>query len=98
MGIAKSDIAHVKLSMRGAISDDLGVEGGIFVEVATNDRIGAPRKTKQLMYVTGKIDKAFLCREALVALGTIPQDFPSVPTSWPTEVVTSMDDSGQPHC
>merc|ERR1712237_237325 len=51
MGVVKSDIAPVKLSMRGAIAEDMGVEGGIFVEISTMDMAGAPRSTKQLMYV-----------------------------------------------
>ena len=73
----------VTLSMRGAISEDMGVEGGIFVEIATTDTVGDLRTTKQLVYVSSKVGKAFLCREALVSLGAIPPDFPSVPVSWP---------------
>ena len=98
MGVAETDIFPVKLSMRGAISEDLGVEGGIFVEVATNDASGALRTTKQLLYVSSKIGKAFLCREALIALGVIPSNFPSVPVSWPTDSLVSVEDLGQPQC
>ena len=78
MGIDRRDIFPVKLSMRGAIDEDLGVEGGIFVEVATADTSGTSKTTKQLVYVSRKIDKAFLCREALGALGAIPANFPAV--------------------
>ena len=79
MGIDKSDIFPVKLSMRGAISEDLAVEGGIIVKVSTIDASGSNRSTKQLIYVSRKIDKAFLCREALIALGAIHTNFPLVP-------------------
>ena len=98
MGIAKSDTAHVKLSMRGEISEDFGVEEGMFFEVAKKDMVGAQIITKQLMYISSKIYKVFICREALVALGAIPHVFLSIPASWLTEVVAFILDSGQPHC
>ena len=98
MGITRDDILPVQLSMRGAITEDLGVEGGIFVEVSTTDVTGSPRMTKQLMYVSSSIGKAFLCREALVALGAIPHDFPSVPVAWQTAGVASVEDLDNPSC
>ena len=81
MGVSKEDIFPVKLSMKGAISEDLAVEGGIVVEVAVADDSGRHRSTKQLVYVSKKIEKAFLCREALTALGAIPASFPLVPSA-----------------
>ena len=81
MGVSKEDIFPVKLSMKGAISEDLAVEGGIVAEVAVADSSGSRRSTKQLMYVSKKIEKAFLCREALTALGAIPASFPQVPSN-----------------
>ena len=98
MGVAKTDIFPVKLTMRGAIAEDMGVEGGIFVEVSTTDIAGTPRSTKQLMYVSSKVGKAFLCREALVALGAIPHDFPAVPVSWLRDTVASVETSSHPQC
>ena len=61
MGVAKSDIVPVKLTMRGAISEDMGVEGGIFTL----------RSTKQMVYTSNKVGKAFLSEEALIALGVM---------------------------
>ena len=98
MGVAKSDIVPVKLTMRGAISEDMGVEGGIFTEIATVDAAGTPRSTKQMVYTSNKVGKAFLCREALIALGVIPQDFPAAPVSWPTEMVASVENSSKLKC
>ena len=92
MGIARDDIFPVKLTMRGAIEEDLGVAGGIIVKVSAADVTGAQRSTKQLMYVSNKIGKAFLCREALAALGAIPHDFPSIPISWPEASLASAAD------
>ena len=92
MGIAKADIIPVQLNMRGAIEEDMGVEGGIIVEVATVDVMGTPKTAKQLMYVSTKIGRAFLCREALVALSVIPRNFPSVPAIQPADQVASTAD------
>ena len=92
MGITRDDIFPVKLTMRGAIEEDLGVAGGIIVEITASDVSGALRSTKQLVYVSGKIAKAFLCREALAALGAISQDFPSLPVNWPEDSLTSLAD------
>ena len=98
MGITKADIFPVKLMMRGAIEEDLGVEGGIIVEAVIADVTGAPRSTKQLAYVSSKIGKAFLCREAMVALGIIPPDFPSVPAGWPQDSVAAVEDEEKIQC
>ena len=98
MGIARCDIFPVTLSMRGAITEDLGVIGGIIVEVATSDAVGIPRTTKQLVYVSNNVGKAFLCREALVSLGAIPPEFPSPPASWPGESVASVEDDMGASC
>ena len=98
MGVSKSDIFPVTLSMRGAISEDMGVMGGIFVEASISDVSGSHRTTRQLMYISSKVGKAFLCREALIALGAIPSDFPSVPASWPVDKLASVEDSPTTTC
>ena len=76
--------------MRGAISEDLEVSGGIIAEVTTRDTSGVERKTEQLVYVSKKIDKAFLCREGLISVGAIPANFPSVPAGLGEAHIASM--------
>ena len=78
MGYKDNDIMPVKLSMRGAIQEDLGVEGGIIVDISVNDETGQPRSCKQIAYLSKKMTKAFLCREALEQLGMIHSDFPNI--------------------
>ena len=51
-----------------------------------------------MVYVSSKIGKAFLCREALVALGVIHPDFPSVPTQWPIDAIASVTDQETTPC
>ena len=78
MGYKMGDIMPVKLSMRGAIREDLGVEGGIILDISVEDEDGNTRTCKQLTYLSRKMSKAFLCREALEQLGIISPDFPSI--------------------
>ena len=98
MGINKMDITPVTLSMRGAIEEDLGVQGAIIVEIAVVDSSGINRTTKMLVYVSSKTGKAFLCREALVALCVIHPDFPSVPTQWSMDAAASVADEETTPC
>ena len=84
--------------MRGAIEEDLGVVGGIFAKVSALDVSGNPRTTKQLIYVSSKISKAFLCREALTELGSIPANFPAVPVRWPKDSLASAVDMEDARC
>ena len=70
MGIRKQDLIPVRLTMCGAIKEDLEVMG-VAVGIAIRDTSGSIRSTRQLCYVSDKMEIAFLCREALVALGVI---------------------------
>ena len=81
MGHTEDSILPVSLMMKGAISENLEVTGGIVAIIRIGDESGEPKMTRQLIYVSRKIEKAFLCREAMVQLGIIPPDFPKVPPS-----------------
>ncbi len=86
LGTSDKDIIPVKLMMRGTIQEDLGVQGAIVADISTHDTSGSVRCTKQLKYLSNKMEKAFLCREALVGLGTLPAHFPAIPTGMPHAV------------
>ena len=92
MGFGKNDIIPVNLSMSGAIKEDLGVEGAIIAEVALQGS-DPPRSTKQLIYLSAKMTKAFLCREALENLGVIPTNFPEIPDQGPQNYMAMTDDT-----
>ncbi|KAK3701022.1 hypothetical protein RRG08_063275 [Elysia crispata] len=81
MGINKTDIIPVKLIICGSIKG-LGVEGGIFVRACTSDAVGANRSNKLMIYVSAKMEKVFLCREALIILGAIYANFSEIPALW----------------
>ncbi|KAK6182641.1 hypothetical protein SNE40_010281 [Patella caerulea] len=75
LGIAKRDLLPVKLTMRGAFKEDLGVIGAIAIDVRTTNAL-PPKFTRLLCYVSETMNKAVLCREALASLGMIHPEFP----------------------
>ena len=79
MGYTEDLILPVSLMMKGAISENLEVAGGIVAIIRIGDETGESKMTRQLIYVSRKIEKAFLCREAMAQLGIISPDFPKVP-------------------
>ena len=85
MGYSEQTILPVSLSMRGAVKEDLEIMGGVPVILKTGDKGGCVRETKQIVYLSEKIERAFLCREAMIELGMIPKDFPTIP-AYPAEL------------
>ena len=81
MGYSRNDIMPVSLSMKGAIHEDLAVEGAIIVKVSVKDATENPKTSRQMIYVSSKMEKAFLCREAMEKLGILPQYFPEIRSS-----------------
>ena len=77
IGFTKQDLLPVRLTMRGAIKEDLGVIGAIVIDVATTTP--PVKSTRLFCYVSDTLDKAFLCREALTSLGIIHPGFPICP-------------------
>ncbi len=92
LGISDADIIPVKLMMQGAIQEDLGVQGAIVADISTQDTSGSVRCTKQLIYLSNKMEKAFLCREALVGLGTLPAHFPTIPAGTAHAITAGVND------
>merc|ERR1711860_409080 len=74
MGYTAKDLMPVSMYMRGAIKENLGVEGGIILEIKVEEN----RRCKQMVYVSKIINQAFLCREALIQLNILPKGFPEV--------------------
>ena len=95
MGYQMKDVMPVTLSMRGAIKEDLGVEGGIILRVSITNGAGEERSSKQMVYLSKKMTKAFLCREALEQLGIISSNFPEITMD---TVNTSNDAPPEPQC
>ena len=74
MGYTAQDLMPVSMYMRGAIKENLGVEGGIILEITMEGN----RSCRQMVYVSKIINQAFLCREALIQLNILPKGFPEV--------------------
>ncbi len=83
--------------MRGAIQEDLGVQGAVVADISTQDTSGSVRCIKQLIYLSNKMDKAFLSREALVGLWALPAHFPAIPAGMPHAITAGANDE-EPSC
>ncbi|RUS68757.1 hypothetical protein EGW08_023479, partial [Elysia chlorotica] len=55
MGFGKEDKIPVRLIMRGAIKEDLGVTGAVVTDVSTTGTSGTPRSTRQLIYIPSNL-------------------------------------------
>lgn len=98
LGITEKDLLPVKLVMRGAIKEDLGVIGAVAVSVTTKDATSSAMSTRLLCYVSDTMEKAFICREALISLGIIHTNFPNVSTVTSPNIAASMENSEDVTC
>lgn len=89
LGFREQDLLPVRLTMRGAIKEDLGVMGGIIVNVTTKDTSNSTRSAPLFCYVSDTMQNAFLCREALVTLGVVSPDFPAAAPAAPIATAAS---------
>ncbi|GFN84228.1 hypothetical protein PoB_001073400 [Plakobranchus ocellatus] len=107
MGFSKSDIIPVKLVVRGAIMEDLGVAGAVITDVST-DTSGTPCSTRQLIYVgqASAVHKSALvpihCQEKVhqdlkrdVRLGGLEKVAPTQLT-WCSRMVITVKADGTP--
>jgi hypothetical protein len=78
-GLQQHQLLPVRLVMKGAITEDLGVIGAVAVQISIGTHTGQPRNTRIMCYVSEIMEKAFLCREALISLGLLSPDFPNAP-------------------
>ena len=65
LGLTEQDLLHVRLTMRGAVKEGLLVIGAVVVDISLVDSDQLGRSTRLLCYVSGTMENAFLCREAL---------------------------------
>ncbi|CAG2197274.1 unnamed protein product [Mytilus edulis] len=98
LGITEKDLLPVKLVMRGAIKEDLGVIGAVAVSVTTKDTTSSAMSTRLLCYVSDTMERAFICREALISLGIIHTNFPNVSTVTSPNIAASMESSEDVTC
>ena len=78
LGLRESDLVPVTMRMHTANNDGIKILGAILLRISCTDPAGHTAVTKQMTYVTDSSEKLFLSREACVALGIVPDTFPTV--------------------
>ena len=76
MGLSKPDLIPVRMKMNGAGSDDLGIVGAVVLDIKTKDCRDTVLTTKQFCYVSTRVSKIFLSRQALEDLKIVGANFP----------------------
>lgn len=90
LGLTKSDLIPVTMKMHAANNGGITILGATILRVSGLDNHGEPVETRQMTYVTDHYDKLFLSREVCVALGIIPDSFPSVGTCSENMIATDL--------
>ena len=78
LGIKKSDLIPVKLTMRAANNNGINILGASIIRFSGCSSSGKQYQTRQIVYVTNDADKLFLSREACRKLGMISDLFPAI--------------------
>lgn len=68
------------MKMHAANNGGITILGATILRISGLNNHGEPFETRQMTYGTDNSDKLLLSREACVALGIIPDSFPSVAT------------------
>ena len=78
LGLQQHDLIPVTMKMRTAINNGINILGATILRYAGRGPSGKLVETRQMTYVTDSSDKLFISREACIALGIIPETFPTV--------------------
>ena len=80
LGLQRSDLIPVTMNMHSADERKIKILGATILRISGLNQFGESIVTRQLTYVTDTSSKFFLSREACIALGIIPDDFPTIRT------------------
>ena len=77
VGFKKKDFILVKMNMKGVEGSSLGIVGAIVLEFSCQDNHSIQVSTRQLCYVSEKINRVYLSRQGCNDLGVLDNDFPT---------------------
>ena len=77
VGFKKKDFIPVKINMKGVEGSSLGIVGAIVLEFSCQDNHCRQVSTRQLCYVSEKINRVYLSRQGCCELGVLDDDFPT---------------------
>ncbi len=78
LGLQQHDLIPVTMKMHTAVNNGINILGATVLRYAGRNPSGKLVETRQMTYVTDNSDKLFISREACIALGIIPETFPTV--------------------
>ena len=90
LGLRQLDLLPVDMKMRTAIKGGIRIIGAAIIRFSGRGERGQVIETRQMTYVTDSSDKLFLSKEACIALGIIPDTFPTLGTTQPAHQVETQ--------
>ena len=78
LGLRKADLIPVTMRMNAANQKGITILGAAILRFSGKDSMGRPLETRQMTYITDNSDKLFISKEACIALGIIPENFPEL--------------------
>ena len=79
LGLRRRDVVSVVNSMRAVNGEGINILGAVFLRLSAKDHnLGRLVETGIMAYVTDSTEKFFLSRQAMVQMGMIPTNFPTV--------------------
>ena len=93
IGFRRKDFIAVKMNMNGVDGSSLGIVGSVVLEFSCKDKSGDQISTRQLCYVSKKLNKVYLSRQGCIDLGMLDSDFPTPKNGGAIEVAATHGDS-----
>ena len=78
LGLTKSDLMEVEMTLSAANGLGLQIFGACFVRISGESTLGKVFQTKEICYVAEGVNKMLLSRESCEKLGMISNRFPSI--------------------
>ena len=92
LGLTNYHLIPVTMKMNAANQQGIKIVGALALRIAGTSPSGHALETRQLVYFTDECTKTFLSRQACVALGLIPEDFPTIGGAHNPPVAGSLSD------
>ncbi|KAL8569022.1 hypothetical protein ACOMHN_048270 [Nucella lapillus] len=89
LGLQKRDLLPVTMKISVADSRGINILGAIILRISGTSPLNEKYETRQVVYFSDNINTFFLSKQACVALGVIPQTFPTIGNNPPSTKVNS---------
>ncbi|KAK2563731.1 Uncharacterized protein P5673_012717 [Acropora cervicornis] len=80
-GFSRDDLLPVRLGLSAANRSPISIEGAFFAKLTTQPHNGEVTSCRSMVYVSSSVHAMYLSYDALLNLGVLSKDFPSLKTT-----------------